>query len=75
MAIDRLADAFKVTAKCQDGVIEGIESRLDDWFVVGCQFHPESPAASALDGQIFEEFILGILAQSNRSESIPLRAA
>ena len=75
MAIDRLADAFKVTAKCQDGVIEGIESCLENWFVVGCQFHPESPAASALDGQIFEEFILGVLAQASRSETIQLRAA
>jgi len=75
MAIDRLADSFRVTAKCQDGVIEGIESCLENWFVVGCQFHPESPAASALDGQIFEEFILGVLAQASRSETIQLRAA
>lgn len=60
MAIDRLADSFRVTARCQDGVIEGIESNLEDWFVIGCQFHPESPAASALDIRIFEEFIEGI---------------
>lgn len=75
MAIDRLADAFKVTARCQDGVIEGIESRLDDWFVVGCQFHPESTAASALDGQIFEEFIEGILVGLGRNSTIQLKAA
>lgn len=60
MAIDRLADAFRVTARCQDGIIEAIENRRDDWFVVGCQFHPESPAASALDIRIFEEFIEGV---------------
>jgi putative glutamine amidotransferase len=75
MAIDRLADSFKVTAKCQDGVIEGIESRLDNWFVVGCQFHPESTAASALDGQIFEEFIQGVLSRSGQSETIELKVA
>lgn len=64
MAIDRLADCFRVTARCQDGVIEAIESNDEDWFVVGCQFHPESPAASALDIRIFEEFIEGVLARS-----------
>ena len=64
MAIDRLADSFRVTARCQDGIIEGIESACqDEWFVVGCQFHPESPAASALDIRIFEEFIEGIAAR------------
>jgi putative glutamine amidotransferase len=68
MAIDRLADSFKVTARCQDGVIEGIESRDDDWFVVGCQFHPESPAASALDIRIFEEFIEGITARTGQMQ-------
>lgn len=66
MAIDRLADSFRVTARCQDGIIEGIESRCDDWFVVGCQFHPESPAASALDIRIFEEFIEGVTARSGQ---------
>jgi putative glutamine amidotransferase len=65
MAIDRLADAFRVTARCQDGVIEGIESKRDDWFMIGCQFHPESPAASALDIRIFEEFLEGIAARSS----------
>ncbi len=66
MAIDRVADTFRVTARCQDGVIEGIESKMDDWFVIGCQFHPESPAASALDIRIFEEFLEGIALRSNQ---------
>ncbi len=65
MAIDRLADSFKVTARCQDGIIEGIESAIEDWFVVGCQFHPECPAASALDIRIFEEFIEGVVRYAN----------
>jgi putative glutamine amidotransferase len=66
MAIDRLADSFRVTARCQDGVIEGIESRDPNWFVVGCQFHPESSAASALDIRIFEEFVEGTVRQSQQ---------
>ncbi len=72
MAIDRLADGFRVTARCQDGVIEGIESSQNDWFVVGCQFHPESSSASALDIRIFEEFIEGVV---NRTGSLQLAAA
>jgi putative glutamine amidotransferase len=60
MAIDRLADAFRVTARCHDGIIEAIENKYEDWFAVGCQFHPESRAASALDIRIFEEFIEGV---------------
>ncbi len=75
MAIDRLADSFRVTARCQDGVIEGIENKDDDWFVVGCQFHPESPAASALDIRIFEEFIEGIQARSQGERQLELAAA
>jgi putative glutamine amidotransferase len=72
MAIDRLADSFRVTARCQDGVIEGIESCDPDWFVVGCQFHPESTAASRLDIRIFEEFIEGTVA---RMRQVQLAAA
>jgi putative glutamine amidotransferase len=68
MAIDRLAESFRVTARCQDGVIEGIESRDPDWFVVGCQFHPESTAASALDIRIFEEFVEGTLARAGQMQ-------
>jgi putative glutamine amidotransferase len=62
MAIDEVATCFKVTARCPDGVIEAIESAVDDWFVVGTQFHPEADSASALDPRIFEEFIDGIQA-------------
>lgn len=60
MAIDDLAPGFDVTARCNDGVIEAIESNQPDWFAVGTQFHPESDAASALDARIFELFIEGM---------------
>ncbi|MFK7738401.1 MAG: gamma-glutamyl-gamma-aminobutyrate hydrolase family protein [Pirellulaceae bacterium] len=61
MAIDEVAQGFRVTAKCQDGVVEAIESEMIDWFAVGTQFHPESGAASALDVRIFEEFVEAIV--------------
>jgi putative glutamine amidotransferase len=60
MAIDDVAPGFAVTARCPDGVVEAIESTMDDWFAFGTQFHPESESASALDQRIFEEFVIGI---------------
>ena len=58
MAIDDVAPGFTVTARCPDGVIEAIESCREDWIAMGTQFHPESDSASALDGRIFEEFLM-----------------
>jgi putative glutamine amidotransferase len=60
MGVDEVAPGFAVTARCPDGVVEAIESTMDDWFAVGTQFHPESESASALDLRIFEEFVAGI---------------
>src|SRR5262249_1800969 len=57
MAIDDVAQNFEVTARCPDGIVEAIESRMSDWFAIGTQFHPESDTASALDLRLFEEFI------------------
>jgi len=57
MALDEVAPGFEVTARCPDGIIEAIESRMPDWFAIGTQFHPEAPTASALDRRIFEEFV------------------
>lgn len=60
MAIDEVAPGFVVTARCPDGVVEAIESRIEGWTALGTQFHPESNSASALDLRIFEEFISAI---------------
>jgi len=60
MAIDDLAPGFRVTARCPDGIVEAIESTMDDWWALGTQFHPEALSASALDLRIFEEFVAGI---------------
>jgi len=64
MAIDEVAEGFTVTARCPDGIVEAIESHMDDWFAIGTQFHPEGNSASALDVRIFEEFICGITQES-----------
>ena len=43
-AVDRVAQGFTVSARAQDGVIEGME-RPGEPFIVGVQCHPESLAA------------------------------
>ena len=60
MAIDEVAPGFAVTARCPDGVVECIESEMEDWFALGTQFHPEAESASAIDIRIFEEFLDGV---------------
>ncbi len=63
MAVDEVAPEFTVTARCPDGIVEAIESSMDDWFALGTQFHPHSDSASALDLRIFEEFVAGVAGQ------------
>jgi putative glutamine amidotransferase len=75
MAIDEVAPGFRVTARCQDGVIEAIESEMVDWFAIGTQFHPECAAASALDVRIFEEFIEAIADRSGFALALNKTAA
>jgi putative glutamine amidotransferase len=60
MAVDEVAPGFAVTARCPDGVVEAIESRITGWTAMGTQFHPESNSASALDIRIFQEFVCAI---------------
>ena len=57
MAINQLSHLFRVSATCPDGVVEAYESIHDDWFCLGVQWHPESENSSALDMQVFENFI------------------
>jgi len=65
MAVDEVAAGFTVTARCPDGIIEAIESQMEDWLAIGTQFHPEADSASALDVRIFEEFIDGVKARQS----------
>jgi putative glutamine amidotransferase len=57
MAVDQVAPLFRVSATAPDGVIEAYESIDDDWFCLGVQWHPENESASALDMQVFENFL------------------
>jgi len=57
MAVDHVAEPFRVSATCPDGVIEAYETISDEWFCLGVQWHPENESASALDMQVFENFL------------------
>lgn len=72
-AIDQVAPKFKVSACSPDGVTEAIESIDDTWFCLGVQWHPESETASALDMQVFENFLDGC--RGDVPATIPMRKA
>ena len=53
-----VAPPLRVTAVAPDGVVEGIESVDDDWWVIGVQWHPEEMTDSPeqWDRGIFRAF-------------------
>ena len=57
MCVDHVAKLFRVSATSPDGVVEAYESIDEDWFCLGVQWHPENESASALDMQVFENFL------------------
>lgn len=75
MAIKDLAPLFRVSAKAPDGVIECFESVDSDWFCLGVQWHPEDDTASALDMQIFQEFMTACKGAQPTILPMPQRAA
>lgn len=53
-----IAPGLRVTARAPDGVVEGIESDSDDWWVMAVQWHPEemNESPEAWDRGIFRAF-------------------
>jgi putative glutamine amidotransferase len=53
-----IAPSLHVTARATDGIIEGVESNTDDWWVMGVQWHPEEMTDSpeSWDRGIFRAF-------------------
>jgi putative glutamine amidotransferase len=58
-SIKELASCFKISAKSSDGVIEAYESKSEDYFMLGVQWHPEMMAARGNDKmlELFKKFI------------------
>jgi putative glutamine amidotransferase len=75
MAVDQLAKPFKVSATAPDGVIEAYESIEDNWFCMGVQWHPENENSSALDMQVFENFLDACVQEQPAILSMRKRAA
>jgi putative glutamine amidotransferase len=57
MAVDQPAPQFMISARCPDGVVEAYESTDESWYCLGVQWHPENDTASALDMQVFQDFL------------------
>lgn len=75
MAVNQLAPLFKPAAHAPDGVIECYESVEENWFCVGVQWHPEDETSSALDMQIFQEFMIACGCSTPQILQMPVRAA
>lgn len=57
-SVGRVADGLRVTARTDDGVVEGLESAEPAWWMVGVQWHPEELIGTdeAWDRQLFAAF-------------------
>jgi len=56
-AIDRVGEGLKVSARADDGIIEGIENIEGDRFLIGVQFHPEDLPESRPMQRLFEAHV------------------
>jgi len=67
-ALARVGDDLRVTARAQDGVVEGIESRDTNWWMVGVQWHPEELIATPepWDRSLFSAFAAAVRAATPR---------
>lgn len=57
-AVRDIAPLLKATAHAPDGIIEGLESKSDDWWVLAVQWHPEemNDSPEPWDRGIFKAF-------------------
>ena len=39
--VNHISKLLKVTSFSADGILESIESNIDNWLAIGLQFHPE----------------------------------
>ena len=73
-AVNQVAKPFRVSATAMDGVIEAFESIDDNWYCLGVQWHPENETSSALDMQVFENFMSACSARE-QPVLLPMRKA
>jgi putative glutamine amidotransferase len=56
-AIDKPGEGLRVTARSEEGIVEGVELEGDRNWVVGVQWHPERMPEDALAQKIFGDFV------------------
>lgn len=56
-AIRKLAGDLKATARANDGIIEAVEYKNEDQFILGVQFHPEVPEDNPKFQEIYKYFV------------------
>ena len=77
-AIDRLGDGMRISARADDGTVEGVESSDPTWWMVGVQWHPEELTATPepWDRRLFSAFAEACRARlSSTSTSLPCAPA
>lgn len=57
-SVGRVASDLRVTARAEDGIIEGAESRDDGWWMLAVQWHPEELTSTPedWDRRLFQAF-------------------
>ena len=73
-AVDRLGEGMRVTARADDGTVEGVESDDPSWWMVGVQWHPEELTSTPepWDRRLFAAFAAACRARvSSASTSFP----
>ncbi|HUQ83700.1 MAG TPA: gamma-glutamyl-gamma-aminobutyrate hydrolase family protein [Gemmatimonadaceae bacterium] len=73
-AVAEIGDALRVSARADDGVIEGVESADSGWWMVGVQWHPEelTTTPEPWDRRLFAAFAEACRARlSSGSTSLP----
>lgn len=63
-SVDRVADDLRITARSVDGIVEALEPRVADWWMLAVQWHPEELTATPddWDRQLFVAFARAVRA-------------
>ena len=71
-AIERVAPGLRVTARAEDGIVEGVETTDDGWWVVGAQWHPEElvDTPEPWDRALFSAFADEVRHRSNAQADV-----
>ena len=74
-AVDRLASPLRATGTAPDGVIEGLETPDDAWWVLGVQWHPEelTETSEAWDRGLFAAFAEAVRGRSRGASATSRR--